>query len=90
MVFRAVNYFHKEAQSYIVGNKAKEKSQNGCNKKTKHVKFSEKQTFPTPSEIKNVRFSENLPFCFLVTPVLRLFFCLITDVHVDFKYSSEF
>ena len=28
--------------------KQKEESQNGCFKKTKHAKFSEKQTFLTP------------------------------------------
>ena len=26
----------------------KDESQNGCYKKTKHAKFSEKQTFPNP------------------------------------------
>ena len=35
-------------ESSIVGNKAKDESQNRCYKKTKHVKFSEKQTFLTP------------------------------------------
>ena len=32
----------------IVGNKAKGESQNGCFKKAKYAKFSEKRTFLTP------------------------------------------
>ena len=87
----AVNYFHKEAQSQIASNKAKGKSQNGCNKKTKHAIFSEKRTFPASSEIRNVRFLENLACCFLVTPVLR--FALLPycqrDVPLESKYASE-
>ena len=50
----------------------KGKSQNGWFKKTKHVKFSEKQIFLTPCAyqgVKNVRFSENLTcFVFLKHP----------------------
>ena len=40
------HYIHQSRQ--IVGNKAKGKSQNGCFKKTKHAKFSEKRTFLIP------------------------------------------
>ena len=42
----------------------KAESQNGCYKKTKHTKFSEKRTFVTPRStyqgVINARFSENL------------------------------
>ena len=41
----------------------KGKSQNGCCKKTKHVKFSEKRT-RTYQGVRNVRFSENVA-CFV-------------------------
>ena len=34
-------------KSYIVGNKAKWRTQNACFEKTKHAKFSERRTFPT-------------------------------------------
>ena len=48
----------------------KSESQNGCFKKTKHVKFSEKRVFPTPDTHtyvcvlgdKKCTFSENLAF----------------------------
>ena len=55
----------------------KGESQNGCFKKTKHFKFSEKRTFLTPistctcayQEVRNVRFAENLKcFDFLKHP----------------------
>ena len=54
----------------------KGKSQNGCFKKTKHGKFSEKRAFFTPwyahLRVKNVYFSEKFDvLCFLETPVLR-------------------
>ena len=55
------------------------KSQNGCFKKTKHVKFSGKRTFLTPW-YKHVRFSENLAcFVFLKHPFWDSPFCLIID-----------
>ena len=53
----------------------KGESQNGCFKKTKHVKFSEKRTFLTPCAyqgVRNVRFFGKFSvLCFLETPVLR-------------------
>ena len=58
----------------------KGESQNGCFKKTKHAKFSEKQTFLTPdmhtyvwlSGSKNCSFFGKFGVhCFLETPVLR-------------------
>ena len=55
----------------------KGKSQNGCFKKTKHVKFSEKQIFLTPwytrvsGGKKNLFFGKFDVLCFLETPVLR-------------------
>ena len=87
--------------------KQKSKYQDGCFKKTKHAKFSEKQTFLTPwyadkfrvlcfletpvlvcvSEVRNVRFSENLAwFVFLKHPSWDFPFCLITD---DFRMISH-
>ena len=67
----------------------KGESQNGCFKKTKYVKFSEKRTFLTSwyahlcvyqgrgRGVRNVRFSENLAcFVFLKHPFWD---CLITD-----------
>ena len=43
----------------------KDESQDGCFKKTQHVKFSEKRTFLfAPGGVRNVRFSENLA-CFV-------------------------
>ena len=57
----------------------KDESQNGCFKKTKHAKFSEKRTFLTPW-YAHVRFSENLAcFVFLKHPFWDSPFCLITD-----------
>ena len=56
--------------SSVIGQKGE--SQNGCFKKTKHVKFPEKRTFLTPclyQGVRNVRFSENLTcFVFLKHP----------------------
>ena len=56
-------------------------SLNGCYKRTKHAKFSEKRTFFTlwyaharvhTQGVTNVRFSEKFgPLCFLVAAVLR-------------------
>ena len=42
--------------------RVKEESQNGCHKKTKHAKFSEKRTFSpdTHKVVRNVCFSESL------------------------------
>ena len=66
----------------------KDESQNGCFKKTKHVKFSEKRTFLTPwytlvrayLGVRNTRFSENLTcFIFLKHPFWDSPFCFITD-----------
>ena len=75
--------------AFIVGNKAKGRFQNGCFKKTKHAKFSEKQTFLTTDKhmymcvswVRNVRFWENLAcFVFLKHTFSDSPFCLITDV----------
>ena len=53
----------------------KGESQNGCFKKTKHVKFSEKRTF-----LEMFVFSENLTcFVFLKQPFWDSPFCLIMD-----------
>ena len=61
--------------SSVIGQKGE--SQNGCFKKTKHAKFSEKRIFeemfflPTYAfqGVRNVRFSENLTcFVFLKHP----------------------
>ena len=64
----------------------KGKSQNGCLKKTKHAKFSEKRTFLTHCRtcayqgVRNVCFSENLAcFVFLKHPFWDSHVCLITD-----------
>ena len=47
-------------------------SQNGCFKKTKHVKFSEKRTFLCVSGGKKCSFFAKFGvLCFLETPVLR-------------------
>ena len=42
----------------FVGNKAMGESQNGCFKKTKHAKFSEKRAFLTPW-YKNIKINKN-------------------------------
>ena len=50
----------------------KGKSQNGCFKKTKHAKFSGKQTFLTPWYAKKCSFfGKFVVLCFLETSVLR-------------------
>ena len=60
----------------------KGESQNGCFKKTKHVKFSEKRTFLTPwlAHVRGV-------LCFLGTPVLRL--ALLPYYRRDVRLDSE-
>ena len=89
---------------YFVRNKQKGESQNGCFKKTKRAKFSEKQTFLTPSPsptpplirtstykgLRNVRFLENLTcFAFPLPPFWDLSFYLATDdFTVSFVYSA--
>ena len=63
----------------------KGESQNGCFKKTKHAKFSEKRTILNPwdAHVRNICFSENLArFVFLKNPFWDSPFCLITDVVV--------
>ena len=73
----------------------KGESQNGCFKKAKHAKFSEKRTFLTPNfpkkliflgpyqRVRNVCFSENLTcFVFLKHPFWDSPFCLITDDNI--------
>ena len=61
-------------------------SENGCFKKTKHAKFSEKNKhLLTPDThtqgVKNVRFFRKFGvLCFLETPFWHLSFYLITDV----------
>ena len=73
-----------------VGKKAKGKSQNGCFKKTKHVKFSEnKVSYPmirtrtyhgVRKGVRNFCFSKNLAcFVFLEHPFCDSTFCLITN-----------
>ena len=64
----------------------KYESQNGCFKKTKHAKFSEKRTFTHTLVRVRIRgsemfvFSENLAcFVFLERPFWDSLFCLITD-----------
>ena len=71
--------------------KQKGKSQNGCFKKTKHAKFSEKRIFLAPwyahVRVRNIRFLENLAcFVFLKHPFWDSPFCLITD---DLLFSRE-
>ena len=61
----------------------KGESQNGCFKKTKHVKFSEKRTFIfwcAYQGVRNVHFLENLAcFVFLKHPFWDSLFCFSTD-----------
>ena len=45
---RFVAFCPEPQEYYFIGNKAKGRISNGYFKKTKHVKFSEKQTFLTP------------------------------------------
>ena len=64
----------------------KGESQNGCFKKTKHAKFSEKTNISfllirTRQEVRNVRFTENLAcFVFLKHPFWDSPFSLITTI----------
>ena len=77
--------------------KQKIESQNGCFKKTKHAKFSEKRKFLTPLSrtrtcvyqgVRNVCFSENLAcFVFLKHPFWGMPFCLIND---DIAFRESF
>ena len=71
---------HYTQNTHIVGNKANGESQNGCFKKTKHAKFSGKQTFLPPEMHtymcvsvgkKYSSFGKFDLLCFLGTPVLR-------------------
>ena len=73
----------------------KGRSLNGCSKKTKHIKFSAKETFLTPwhtrtcayQGVRNVCFSENLAcFVFLKHPFWDSPFCLITDEKRPWKF----
>ena len=82
------NFFSKLSSSVI---RQKGESQNGCFKKAKHAKISEKQTFLTSwyahvritcayQGIRNVCFSEILAcLAFLKHPFWDSPFCLITD-----------
>ena len=79
-------WWNSESNSLVI--KQKGESQNGCFKKTKPAKFSEKRTFLTPCKkvccayqgVINTRFSENLAcFVFLKPPFWDSPFCLITD-----------
>ena len=56
--------------------KQKAESQNGCFKKTKDTKFSEKRTFPTPwyADLRVSFFGKFDVLCFLETPFLKVFF----------------
>ena len=70
----------------------KGEAQNGCFKKTKHAKFSEKRTFLTPAYqgVRNIRFSESLAcFVFLKHPFWDLPFCLITDDMLKHWYIEK-
>ena len=72
------NVFNQHTSSVI---RQKCKSQNGCFKKTKHVKFSEKTNISNPlistrtcayQGVRNVRFLGKFDvLCFFETPVLR-------------------
>ena len=81
----------------FVGNKAKVESPNGCFKKTKYAKLSEKEHFLLSDMhtcayqgVKNVRFSEKLAcIFFLETPVLRSPFCLLTDKFLFFTGTKN-
>ena len=76
----------------FVSNKAKCESQNGGNKKAKHAKFSEKQTFLTPwyartcvyQGVRDIRFSEYLAcFAFLLPPFEIRSFALLPTIYWD-------
>ena len=84
----------KEWQYISSVTRQKDKSQNGCFKKTKHAKFSEKRTVLIPwyadvhayHEVRNAHFSENLAcFVFLQHPFWNSPFCLIAD---DIQFFS--
>ena len=72
------NFWYRSDTSSVIRKKGE--SQNGCFKKTKHVKFSGKRTFLTPwyahvrVRIRGKKcsfFWKFDVFCFLETPVLR-------------------
>ena len=77
----------------------KGKFQNGCFKKIKHVKFSEKRTFLTPWYAQiylRIRgqeifvFLQNLACFFLKQPFWDSPFCLITDEMLDkFNFKNK-
>ena len=100
VVFKRVLRGFRENQKFV-GNRANDESQNGCFKKTNHVKFSKKtRIFLTPwyahvltcayQGVKNVRFSENSTcFVFLKPPFWDSLFCLITDKLVVVKLGYQ-
>ena len=80
----------------------KGESQNGCFKKTKHAKYSEKRTFLAPFNISYVRvlsggkkcsfFGKFVVLCFFETPILR--FALLpyyqrTSRHISWDWPSQ-
>ena len=81
-----------DTKDFSTATSQKGKSQNGCYKKTKHAKFSEKQTFFTPYQgVRNVCFLENLTyFVFLYHPFWDLPFCFVTDNLVHFFLMFPF
>ena len=92
----------KQYLNYIVVIRQKSQSQNGRYKKTKRAKFSEKQTFITPTYAyvqasirggdKCLIFRKYGVLCFLATSVLRLALLLYYRRYTDYnklKYSSN-
>ena len=82
-----LGHFFNKLHTFLSGIRQKSEFQNGCFKKAKLAKISEKQTFLTPryahacKEVRNVCFSEILAcFDFLKHPFWDSPFCLITDV----------
>ena len=89
-IYNIVKQLKVKVKSSVIREKGE--SQNGCFKKTKHVKFSEKRTFFTTwyaqvrayQGIENVRFLKNLAcFVFLKHPFWDSPFCLIADEVFD-------
>ena len=66
--------------------------QNGCYKKTKHAKFSEKLRFLTPyayQGVKNFRFSENLACLFPCNTRFEIFpFILLPTIYISSRNTS--
>ena len=60
-----MEHYHILVNSSVI--RQKDESWNGCFKKTKHAKFSEKRTFLTPISF----FEKFVVFCFLETPISR-------------------